>query len=119
MFFSAQVCQRPNISYSKQSTYNLFGPQITSSLLHRLHNQDTDAPGNAFGVTEIVSLTMSLSVCRLSINHLATPANSRCATASSHSSLATFRCICDLLSADNSIWCNDLSEHSIRYANEG
>ena len=53
------------------------------------------------------------------MNHRATPAISRWAKASSHSSFAALRHCCDRLSAHNSSSCSDFVEHSKRYSNGG
>jgi hypothetical protein len=56
---------------------------------------------------------------RFSINHRATPATSRCATASSHSIFARFRQFAERFNAAISRSCKDTTEHSNRYSSGG
>lgn len=77
-------------------------------------------PGKAMTVwASSVRRAIAKTSARFSSIHLATPAHSLCANASSHSAFAAFRHLAERFNAANSNSCSEFVEHSNRYSKGG
>ena len=122
-FFLFPNVQNLLLSY-KSFTYHNLEVGNPSSILAGLHilneSQARFRSGNGIAVCPSTVLLACLSSSpRLPISHRATPAASRCATASSHSFLAARRHCWLRFRQANSKSCNELSEQVKRYSSGG